>query len=447
MLRSEGFQKYLRNTSWMFAERVVRLAVVLFTGAIVARYLGAELFGQLNYATAFVGLFFALSAMGLDEIVVRDLVRRPGRRDVLLGSAAVVKFGGALVLLALVSLATLVKDMAPLTATLVMITALAELMKPFTVIEYYYQSRVQARKGTQVMMVQVFISAGLKLAVIWAYATGRWDAVLTLKCLAWVYVVEQLSGSVGYLVSYAREGGSWRDWTVTRRMCAYVLKQSWPLVIYGVALFIQARIDAVMLFDMLKSRIGEVAANAEVGQYSAALKMIEALGFLPVIVQKSLAPAVTRARMESQEKYEVRLLNLYRFMFLLFIATAVPVFLLAEPIMVLLYGDEFRPAGVLLGLFAIRLFFTNLGVGKTSFITNENLFRYALFTAIVGAGLNILINLWLIPEYRSIGAIWATIGSNVVSLFLLDLLFRGTRRNFGLMMRGITTFWKIDRVM
>ena len=91
MLRSEGFRKYFRNTSWLFLERMVRLVVVLVTGIYVARYLGDSLFGQLNYATGFVGLFFALTTMGLDEIVVRDLVKHPQRRDELLGTSAVIK--------------------------------------------------------------------------------------------------------------------------------------------------------------------------------------------------------------------------------------------------------------------------------------------------------------------------------------------------------------------
>ncbi|MCB0811946.1 MAG: polysaccharide biosynthesis C-terminal domain-containing protein, partial [Flavobacteriales bacterium] len=107
--------------------------------------------------------------------------------------------------------------------------------------------------------------------------------------------------------------------------------------------------------------------------------------------------------------------------------------------------EEFRPAGYLLGLFAIRLFFTNMGVAKASFITNESLFKYSLFTALVGAVLNITMNYFLIPPLKAIGAIWATIGSFLVSIFLLDLLFRGTRANFGWMMKGIATFWRFHR--
>ena len=107
-------------------------------------------------------------------------------------------------------------------------------------------------------------------------------------------------------------------------------------------------------------------------RYSVALKMIESLGFLPSIVVASLAPAITRARLENQELYVTRIVNQYRLMFVMFLVTAVPLYFLAQPFMVLFFGEEYRPAGYLLSLFAIRLFFTNMGVAKMSFITNEN---------------------------------------------------------------------------
>ena len=108
------------------------------------------------------------------------------------------------------------------------------------------------------------------------------------------------------------------------KMAKYLMSQAWPLIVFGLALFVQARIDQVMIGDILGNTFGREVGNREVGQYSVALKMIEALGFVSVIFQKSLAPAVTRAKNDSEELYRDRLLNQYRFMFLLFLITAIP---------------------------------------------------------------------------------------------------------------------------
>lgn len=437
-LRSEGFRKYFRNTSWLFIDRVVRLASVLITSIAVTRYLGPELFGQLNYASAFVGIFFALTSMGLDDILVRDLVRRPDRRDQLLGTAAVIKLGGALVLFITVMALALAKDLDQTKVLMILLIALAEFIKPLIVAEQYFLSRVEAHTTARVNIVQALLGSLFRLGLVLAQAPLMWFAT--------AYLVEMAIAAIGFLFTYGRQGLSWRAWRYDRHTALYLLKQSWPLVIFGLALYVQAKIDQVMIGDILRHSIGEAAADAEVGQYSAALKMIEALAFLPAIVVASLAPAITRARAQDRKLYEDRLVNQYRLLFILFLVVAVPLYFLAEPVMVLLFGEAFRMAGYLLSLFAIRLFFTNMGVGKSSFITNESLFRYALVTAVVGAALNIAMNYVLIPTYQSIGAIWAMIGSFFVSIFLVDLFFKEARPNFRWMMHGIATFWKIRNV-
>lgn len=437
-LRSEGFRKYFRNTSWLFVDRVVRLASVLITSIIVTRYLGPELFGQLNYASAFVGIFFALTSMGLDDILIRDLVRRPDRRDKLLGTAAVIKMGGAVVLFTTVMVLALAKDLDRTKVLMILFIALAEFIKPLIVAEQYFLSRVEAHTTARINIAQALLGSLFRIGLVLAQAPLVWFAL--------AYIVEMAIAAVGFLVTYGRHGLSWRAWRYDRTTAKYLLMQSWPLVIFGLALYVQAKIDQVMIGDILRHSLGEAAADAEVGQYSAALKMIEALGFLPSIVVASLAPAITRARAQDRKLYEDRLVNQYRLLFILFLVVSVPLYFLAEPIMVRLFGEEFRMAGYLLSLFAIRLFFTNMGVGKSSFITNESLFKYSLVTAVVGAVLNIAMNYLLIPTYQSIGAIWAMIGSFFVSIFLVDLFFKDARPNFRWMMKGIGTFWQIRNV-
>ena len=54
------------------------MAVSLFVGIYVARYLGPERFGLLSYTLSFVLLFSSLASFGLDDILVRELVKQPG---------------------------------------------------------------------------------------------------------------------------------------------------------------------------------------------------------------------------------------------------------------------------------------------------------------------------------------------------------------------------------
>ena len=96
-LNNKGFRKYFANTSWLLGERVIRMTISLFVGIYVARYLGPERYGLLSYALSFVWLFSSLASFGLDDILVRELVKIPDQRQNLIGTVFWLKLFGTLV--------------------------------------------------------------------------------------------------------------------------------------------------------------------------------------------------------------------------------------------------------------------------------------------------------------------------------------------------------------
>src|SRR5690606_19352571 len=128
------------------------------------------------------------------------------------------------------------------------------------------------------------------------------------------------------------------------------------------------------------------------------------------------------------------------------LVTAIPTFLLGEQVITLLYGVEYQAAGFLFSLFSIRLLFTNLGTAKSLYVVNESLFKNSLLNAVVGAITNITVNYFLIPIYGSIGALIATVVSFTLSAFGVDLFFEKTRINNKLLFKGVTTFWRLNKI-
>ena len=60
LLNNTIFRKYFTNTSWLLAERIIRMGVLLFVGIYVARYLGPERYGLLSYSNSFVEILLLL---------------------------------------------------------------------------------------------------------------------------------------------------------------------------------------------------------------------------------------------------------------------------------------------------------------------------------------------------------------------------------------------------
>jgi O-antigen/teichoic acid export membrane protein len=411
-ISSQGFKRYFVNTSWLMGHRVLSMVVALFVGVYVARYLGPEQFGLLSYAGSFVGLFTALATLGLDGIMVRELVKTPERRDELLGTAFWLKAGGAILMWVGIAMAVPFTHNDTQTNILIVIIAFAVIFQAFNVIDFNYQAEVKSKT---------------KLVFVWIAAPLVWFAC--------VFLLDAVVRAMGLLAMYLQNTGKVWYWKWRWQTAKELLRDSWPLILSSGAIMIQARIDQVMLNEMIGS--------AEVGQYSVAMRMIEAFGFIPMVIYSSLAPSITNAKKTSEIFYRQRLAQLYRLMFLLFLAVAIPIYLAAKPGVILLFGEAYAKAGWLLQLFAIRLFFTNLGIARSLFITNNNLFKYSFIASVVGAILNIAFNYLLIPYYGASGAIVATIISFTFTIFVLDACYSETKDNFITMINGIWSFWRL----
>ena len=421
------FRKYVENASWLIFEKGFSLFVGMLVGIYVARYLQPEAFGLLNYAIGFVSIFSALSTLGMDQVIVRDLAKGKTLKEDLLGTGFIIKISGSLLLFALMLFVLYFMEHTPFTNTLILIIAAAEIFKGFEVINYFFQSQVRSKYVVQVQLVINFVISLAKIGMVLLHAPLIW--------FGFIIVIGSLLNSAGFIYAYRMKEGSMAGWRFRKSLSLDLLRESWPLALYGLALHTQARIDQVML--------GRMMNNYEVGQYSVALRFIEIFGFVPMILMSTFTPAVTRGKAASEALYHSRLLNLYRLMFVAFLLVAVPVYLFGEELITFLYGVEYRAAGSLLSLFALRLFFANMGVGKSVFIVNESLFKYSLLTVVLGAATNFSLNYFLIPAYGPTGAIAGSMISFTVSIFLVDMLFRKTRENQKLMFQGIFSFWKL----
>ena len=91
------FRRYLHNTGWIVAEKLFVMALGFVATVVVARYLGPGDFGILAYATSLAALFGIAGHLGLQGLVVRELVKKPALRAETLGTTAVLKLVGVLV--------------------------------------------------------------------------------------------------------------------------------------------------------------------------------------------------------------------------------------------------------------------------------------------------------------------------------------------------------------
>ena len=417
----QGFMKYFKNTSWLFGEKILRMVVGLFVGIWVARYLGPERFGLFSYTQSFVGLFAIVATLGLDSIVVRELVKNEDSKNSLLGTAFTLQLIGVFILLLLLAVAINFTSNDTYTNMLVFIIASATIFQSFNVIDYYFQSKVLSKYVAYANTITLLLSSIVKIALISNEAS----------LIAFVYVIlfDSIVLALGFLYFYLHNHLSIKDWRFDKNVATSLLKDSWPLILSGVVISIYMKIDQVMIKEMLGS--------GAVGQYAAAVRLSEAWYFIPTIISASLFPAIVNAKKQSEELYYARLQKLYDLVVWLTVVIALLVTFLGSWIVDLLYGVQYSQAGAVLVMHIWAGVFVGLGVASGKWFLVENLQILSFWRTFYGAVINITLNLFLIDIYGIFGAAFATLASFFFASVLFDFFDYRARRVFFMKIKTI----------
>lgn len=410
LLSHQGFQRYFKNTSWLMLEKILRMVAGLFVGVWVARYLGAERFGLLNYAISIVALFSAFATLGLDGIIVRELIKNPEKRDMILGTSFSLKCIVSIFILSIIVVMVLTGGMDKQTGLLIIIIAASLLFRSFNIIQSYFEAKVLSKYFVIVQVISLILVSVAQLIFIWER--------LSLTYFAAVLSVESLISAIGLIFVYFEQKLNIFHWRIQFKVACRLLKDSWPLILSGIAVSIYMRIDQVMIKHIL---------NADaVGQYAAAVKLSEAWYFIPAIICSSLFPAILNSKKISKEFYYQRLQKLYDLMAWIAIATALPITFLSGWIVNLLYGAKYSESSSVLMVHIWAGLFVFLGVASNTYLVSENYTAISFYRTSIAMVLNVLLNLSLIPVYGIVGAAFATLISYAVATFSV-VFFANTR--------------------
>ncbi len=408
-------RKVLGNAVWLFTEKIWQLGLGLLVGIWVARYLGPEQFGILNYAMAMMGITSPIAKLGLDNIVIRDLARDATHKEEILGSAFFLKFFGSLGTFCLTIIIIAFVDRTNyLIPLLVAILSFGLVLQSIDVIDFWFQSQTQAKFSVWARNFAYILMSGARVGLILIKAP--------LIMFALVMTIEIGIASCGMVVLYIKQGNLLRSWKPKLERMKTLLKDSWPLILSGIVILIYMRIDQIMLKAMVGDR--------SVGVYSAAVKISELWYFVPGAVINSVYPSVVRSKEAGEDFYYGRIQKLFDLMTTLAYGVAIAVTFLSPWIVSLLYGQKYLEAADILTVHIWTGVFVSLGLAREIWLTNEGLMKFAAVTTGIGAIMNVILNFLLIPKYGGMGASLATVAAQMFSAYLVGFFYAPTRRIF-----------------
>lgn len=403
----------LKNSSWLMSEKVITMSLNLLVALMLARTLGPQLFGELSYVLALVSLVTPLAALGLNALIIRELVEAPKPETTIMSTAAAYRLLGALVGLLGLLVWAVTSDVSDAERISLIVIGATATLQAFQVVEYFFQAQVSARYVVKMRALVVIVAGLAKITCVLIYPS--------LVAIAVIYALEYLAWGLGYIFLYSLKGQnkgfklSAIDWSYGWQL----LRQSFWLILSGIAAVLYLKIDQVML--------GEMVDKNEVGIYAVAVKLSEVWYFFAVAVATSFFAGLVKLKQSSPNVYARRLQQLCDGLFMLALFIAIGVSLLADPLVPWLFGVEYSNSAQILIIHIWASLFVFMRALASKWLIAERLLVFSLVSHGIGAVINIVANLLLIPLYQGEGAALATILSYAFASYFAFWIGPATR--------------------
>jgi PST family polysaccharide transporter len=411
----------LGNLGWLVGERFVTLLTGFFVNVWFVRHLGPEQYGLYSYAVNFAALFGLIASLGLDVLIVREVARAPNVDGETLGTALVLRGIAASMSWVAAVAAVLALRSDGLSRSMVGVLSAGSLAVAAGVFDLWFQAHIAARGVVIARTVVVILAATVRCVLILANAP-----LLTFAAL--LFASNVATAAAAYWL-YRRARAPASRLSVNWARARGLLREGWPLIISSVSVIVCLKVDQVMLVAM--------AGDRENGLYAVAVTLSEAWFFLPSALATTIFPLILRAHDGPDPAlFESRMQLFYDGMAALGYGIAIPVALVAGPLIQFLYGTQYARSAHILSVHVVSFLFVGLGIARGRFLLAEDLTCFAMVNGVFAAILNVALNLLWIPKMGALGAAWSTLVSYAVANYFTGFLHPLVRRQAWLMTRS-----------
>ena len=399
-----GLMQYVTNSAWMLAEYALRVISAIFITIYVARYLGPERFGILSYALALNAVFSAVSRLGMESILVRDLVGNHSKAGEYMGTAFWLMLISSLINFSILSIGIYGFEKEGLTRFYVWIIALSIIVQPLLVADYNFQAQVRAKLSAISKSSALIITSILKLLLVW------YEANLVFIVVAFLLDFVMTGAMLIFMHIYTKQPAF--IFKFNREYVRPLLSSAWPMVLSSVSIILYMRVDQIMIKNMIGSY--------QLGLYAAATRVYEGWLMMSVVIAISLLPAIVKLKTNHPKRYEEGLSKVFALLFWAGVAAAILSTILGSRLIVLVFGEKFSDVSSVFTVIMWSAGFAAFGSLSSRYLTVEGLERKIASRSFVALAVNIALNFALIPHFGIEGAAIATLIAIIISNYLIN---------------------------
>ncbi len=413
-------KKVFNNAKWIIVCKIIQSLMQLIIGMISARYLGPSNYGLINYANSIVAFALPIMKLGMDAVLVYELVKSPEKEGEIVGTSMLMNIASGIIsifgVFCFVNIANAGESETIVVCTLY---SLSIFFAALEMIQYWFQYKLLSKYSSVIMLISYVIVSAYKIFLL-----------ITQKSVYWFAVTHSIEyGIIGIvlLIFYKKLNGMKLSFSF--ELAKSMFKRSKHYIIAALMVVVIQNTDHVMITFM--------CGKAENGFYSSAIQSAAVAHFVYVAIVDSFRPMILESKKNDQINYEKKVSLLYGIVIYMALAQAAVFTVLAEFIVGVLYGSEYVPAVPLLRVLVWYIAFSQMGVVRNVWILAEEKQKFLPWINIIGALSNVAVNFVLIPYWGALGASIASLFTQFFTNFVLGFIIKPIRTNNRLMLKGI----------
>ena len=399
---------------------IFSLTASLIVGIAVARYLGPEMYGIIAFATAVYTLLVIIVSLGIDDIIMKDMLQHEERQGSIQGSALFVKSAAAFLVYGIIFIYFLINYSGEKLYSVLIITG-AVLFQPLSVFSCIFLINAQAKYTSIARMISYTLSSLLKIILIIFKAPVTYFAFAVFIDYAVLYLT--------VILMYKYKKYTVSGWHIDISYIKYILKSAVPLFAAVLFYTFYQKVTVIIISSMYSDYAS--------GIYSAAARLTEIWYLVPAVLMTAFYPAVVKAKQISEEEYNKRIKTLFYVTTVPFILMAFFAALLSPFIIKILYGEKYIQSSIVLALTIWSFPFISFYVISSKCFILENKVKHLLLRSALSFILIIFLSCILGSFYYLKGFSIAVVVSSFISFFLIDLFFKDTRELFFIKLSSI----------
>ncbi|MEE0874913.1 MAG: flippase [Ruminococcus sp.] len=412
--------RVIKNASWMIGCKIAQSVISLIIGMLTARYLGPSNYGLISYAASIAVFLLPLMQLGLSKTLVQEFIKRPDREGEVLGTALVFNVMSAIACMGGMYAFLSVANAGESTTILVgVLYSFSLLFQATEIVQYWFQAKLLSKYPSIASVISYTIVALYKVYLL-----------VTGKSVIWFSVsstLDYLLISVILLIVYKRMGN--QKLKFSWRLGMEMLHSSKYYIVASMMVSVFQQTDRIMLKLMMN--------EAETGYYSSAITCVSVTAFVFAAIVDSMRPPILEAKHDGSDAYEPRIIQLYSVITYASLIQSVFMVLLARPIVLILYGEQYLPSVTSLRVAVWYVTFSNYGSVRNIWMLAENKQKYLWIINLSGALANVALNAALIPLFGAVGAAAASLVTQFFTNVVIGFILRPVRYNNRLMIRGL----------